>query len=1026
MNCGAFRSFFITFEVLQINKLRQFGLYTFFLFVYTCTYAQEPSYLFQHLGVREGLYEETVGCVQQDAKGFIWVATGTVLQRYDGHRFISFYPGKRLPMGSIRSMVMDSKKRIWLLMGDSSIGYLNPDNFKYYPVKLVAPAAWGGIATSIYVDRDDNVFVIYDKNGYVTYNDDSVIASRENNPFELPEDWKVMHFWQDAHKNYWVGTVKGLLKYNSLTGKMSYSGHNVENDPVIAAYEKINYVNLTYLDKNNRFWIITWAGGLSIQSFDIKTGEKREWAHMIGKALNRVYYVPQSFLESVDGALWIAGDNLFGRINYYENSFLLVPNNVPGEYSLRYDILTCMFQDRDKSIWLGTNKGLFRFNPASQKFLTVRNRLPGKDSIYTPDITDFLEASNGEFLVSSWGNGIFSYDSKFKPVYTQYNSKGTATHFGMTWSMIQRKNGDIWCAMQAGAVFIMEAATKKLIQIKPEAAEGETIRQLVEDKNGKIWLGTHRGVIIQWKASDNRFTRVLKASRGLVSRLYIDSRNDLWACTDMDGVYHISTSTGKVLDHYTSKNGPGKSLIINGASDVLQYNDSIYYISGGGLSILNINTGRFKYFAADNGLPNIQISNIIKDKNGYMWMTTAGGIISYHPKLQKLSSYTSADGVDNYSFNAGAAALLKNGNIVFGTNHDFIVFNPEAFTVATYPPPKVQIAGFEIINKHHLVDSLLKLETIELSPEQNSFKVLLATLQFQDVHPVRYMLEKIDKDWKIAGDMNVVEYNYLPPGNYVLKAVCFHEDGTPGEITSVKIHIAAPFYKQWWFYSAVALLVTGLLLWLDRERMKRKETIHEMRSNIAGKLHEDINIALNNINILSEIANLKADAEPQKSKEFIEQIHSKSHNMIIAMDDMLWTIAPENDSMEKTIERMREFIDSQMNRYAVHIELLIDERVKLLKLPMQLRHEAFLLFKESISSLLQAKADNIRIQMGQDRSSLLFMIECDNENCDKEQLNHFLHNRELGTKLGAIKAKLDVHVHKNYAVVECRIPMHQA
>jgi hypothetical protein len=114
-----------------------------------------------------------------------------------------------------------------------------------------------------------------------------------------------------------------------------------------------------------------------------------------------------------------------------------------------------------------------------------------------------------------------------------------------------------------------------------------------------------------------------------------------------------------------------------------------------------------------------------------------------------------------------------------------------------------------------------------------------------------------------------------------------------------------------------------------------------------------------------------------------------------------------------------------MNRYAVHIELLIDERVKLLNLPMQLRHEAFLLFKESIHGLLLAKADNIRIQIGQDKSFLLFMIECDNENCDIEQLNHFFHNRELAAKLDSIRAKLDVHVHKSYAVAECRIPLQQ-
>ncbi len=45
------------------------------------------------------------------------------------------------------------------------------------------------------------------------------------------------------------------------------------------------------------------------------------------------------------------------------------------------------------------------------------------------------------------------------------------------------------------------------------------------------------------------------------------------------------------------------------------------------------------------------------------------------------------------------------------------------------------------------------------------------------------------------------------------------------------------------------------------------------------------------------MANLKAGKEPEKSKEYIEQIHSRSNNMIAAMDDMLWSIQPENDNI---------------------------------------------------------------------------------------------------------------------------------
>ncbi len=74
-----------------------------------------------------------------------------------------------------------------------------------------------------------------------------------------------------------------------------------------------------------------------------------------------------------------------------------------------------------------------------------------------------------------------------------------------------------------------------------------------------------------------------------------------------------------------------------------------------------------------------------------------------------------------------------------------------------------------------------------------------------------------------------------------------------------------------------------------------------MRSDIANNLHQEVNIALGNINILSEMANLKAVKEPQKSKEFIEQIHSKSKNMMVALDDMFWSIKRKMTAWQKPL-----------------------------------------------------------------------------------------------------------------------------
>ncbi|MGZ5191400.1 MAG: histidine kinase, partial [Flavisolibacter sp.] len=198
----------------------------------------------------------------------------------------------------------------------------------------------------------------------------------------------------------------------------------------------------------------------------------------------------------------------------------------------------------------------------------------------------------------------------------------------------------------------------------------------------------------------------------------------------------------------------------------------------------------------------------------------------------------------------------------------------------------------------------------------------------------------------------------------------------------------------------------------------------KMRSDIANDLHEEVNSTLNNINILSEMAKMRADTEPQKSKEFIEQIHAKSRNMIIAMDDMLWSISPKNDSMEKTISRLKEFIDALKNQHSVQIDLLVDDNVKLLQLNMKQRKDAFWFFKSGISNVVHTGGGNCLIHITYKRPNLLYILEFDTTHTNTQQLNNLRHRQELADKLNEINARLEVHESKTKISFLLSIPIH--
>jgi ligand-binding sensor domain-containing protein len=998
------------------------AVYIFLIFSFTRLQAQRPNYLYNEITTKEGLAQVTVNFVQQDAKGYIWFGGNNVVQRYDGHRFQNFYIGKnsKIPGSNLQGMQYDSvKNRLWLLTGNNELGYLDADKLTYHAVKIVTPPGFENTWFALQVNKEGGVILIYVDKGITTFNEQANEVAAKYNTFTLPAGWEPRHVWQDEWMHCWVGTKNGLLKYNSKKKLLSYRGHNEENDLVIHQFAKRAQPCVVYAFRNIVWVFFDTGNGQEVYSYDSDNGELKEWQPVIRKALQGKYHAIHGVLRFKDGSTWMMGDELFAQVNYQQHSLSLIKAEAAGTNSIWYDDIYNMYQDREKSNWVCTNKGLFRFNPSAHVFNTISNTLLNDAKNYNHSVTGFVETNGGEILVSTWGAGIFSYNSTFSPVPSKYIKRAKPADAGMAWCLLQTKSGDIWQGHQDGKLGIYNAASGKTNWLYPEPANRRTIRQLAEDKNGNVWLGTHGGQLVKWDHSSNTFKLALQFKR-VISRLYTDTKNNLWVCTDNDGVHCINTSDGKILRSYTENDVPGKRLLTNGASDIIQYDDTTMVISSNGLSILNTKTETFRYL--DEGTP---IFSMALDRKKNLWFTFNTGIacrIFQNDEL--IYTFDQRDGIGNTEFHTGAAVLLRNGYIAFGTSHDILFFDPAVPVNFTLGKPSVHVSGIILGDKRLSVDSVLQLKTMELSYKQNSLSFYFTNNQFQTLQNIHYMVEGLDNDWKKLPAGSQLNLTYLPPGKYVIKATCFNEELKPGIITSISITVAPPFYKTWWFYSFIALAIGGLLFWFDRERTKRKEAMQQMRSNIAGNLHQDVNTALNNINILSEIALMKSANEPDKAKEFVQQIQSKSHNMMIAMDDMLWAISPDNDSMEKTVERMQEYIDALNSRHEAHIEMLVETKVKSLNIDMQLRHEAFLLFKESISSLVKAGARQCKIHLRLDKTDLLlYAMECKNEDCDMQQLNNLLHRQDIAKRLEAIRAKMDVQVHKSISVLRCRIQL---
>jgi glucose-6-phosphate-specific signal transduction histidine kinase len=270
------------------------------------------------------------------------------------------------------------------------------------------------------------------------------------------------------------------------------------------------------------------------------------------------------------------------------------------------------------------------------------------------------------------------------------------------------------------------------------------------------------------------------------------------------------------------------------------------------------------------------------------------------------------------------------------------------------------------------------------------------------------MMEGLDKDWIHSDRPMEAIYNSLPSGDYVFKVRSENADGMISEeIASIPVIVRPPFWKTWWFLGLVGLLFILILFLIDKERVKRRESLVNMRRQIRANLKEEVSTTLNNINVLSEIAKIKADKNLVQAKEFIDQISEKSRYMDEVLEDTLWSIDPANDSMKKFILRIRELTEALKSLHEMEIDLIVDNKVQSMELDMKLRYELLFFYKEAMSFIVQnIYCGRLFVNINKTKSRLYIEILSECGSKDESFETNF--QNAVSKRVNALPASLDV------------------
>lgn len=150
-----------------------------------------------------------------------------------------------------------------------------------------------------------------------------------------------------------------------------------------------------------------------------------------------------------------------------------------------------------------------------------------------------------------------------------------------------------------------------------------------------------------------------------------------------------------------------------------------------------------------------------------------------------------------------------------------------------------------------------------------------------------------------------------------------------------------------------ALLTIATIAWLmNRNNFKRLKETQRLRNRIAADLHDEIGSTLSSISILSEIV-----AFQQKKNEFkpeiMLQVSNDAREVIDKMDDIIWTIHPENDDFYNLETRLKSFAIPLFESKDIDFKFDFSPELEAVKIDMGKRRDIYLILKEAINNLVK-------------------------------------------------------------------------
>jgi signal transduction histidine kinase/ligand-binding sensor domain-containing protein len=906
---------------------------------------------FNHLSVNNGLSQGVNDCIYRDSKGFVWISSYDGLNRFDGMSCTVF-----------RSSINEASG----LKGTLFLNILEDQNSNLWI---------GSNAGLNFYNRQLDVFQNFR------------IRDRSNGEqFYSP-------FYIDEMNNIWIQSVSDIIRFNPSTKTFEVVKHfSSPGNLIVKPLPDKPYCRLQQIFAVKNNLPVLWHGELGVK--------KIEWhSTSIPTSAKRI----TAILTAGEKRLWIGADN--GVFCYQVDKKSDCINSLANQ---ELKNVSALHLDRNGTLWAGTlQQGIFSIDTLSR---TVKNHYTNSAyNNYTlagKQIKYITSDDKGELWVSVWGKGV-DYTSLNRFRFNHHVTKEEAVSFGsdnFIRSIIQ-VNDEFWCGTQASGILILDKNKK----IKEAVHDGLplSIEHLFSDENNLVWASTFEGLFLidpltkkisklpyngdGYGSASNQYNFISSLQNGTMlastnaGLFFVDKVKGSFKFSKVKGIGNannvfLTTYIDQLKHIYISQAFKGFS-VYNLSKDSMnlitelpleasikcftESNDSSLWI-GSTIGLIRFNKYKLQLqqlFTTKEGLSNQYIYGILSDED-YLWFSTNAGINRMNIRNNAIKTFSIGDGLQSNEYNTYSYYKTKKGEFLFGGVNGVNSFFPVDFKSNSYSP---QLVLTKLLINDSTFNSAVnpsEIKELRLKYHQNTVGFQFTVIQYanSEANNLNYILEGYDKSWVRAANKTQIRYSRIPSGHYTLKVRAYNADGIEANtIYSLPIYIKPPWWQSLWFKLLSVLSFLGLIHFISvaylrmrlekqRAQHEKKQAIEKERNRISRDMHDDLGSGLTMIAILSEVVK-KQLAEPEKAKELLEKIAESSRDLVDNLQDIIWLLNPQNDTIESLSSYIREYGLKYFEPLAVHVDFNYPEKFSTFRLSEEQRRNTFLSVKESFNNI---------------------------------------------------------------------------